>query len=86
MDFGSHVPLAVLTGRLCAAVGMCEGVRVCVCEMGRRERGQVTSHLSHNTQGKHTNMWLNAGPYLSFQSRVFRLPRSLKDNSMNARF
>lgn len=45
LDFGSHVPLAVLTGRLCAAVGMCDCVR------DGTERGQVTTHLSPNTQG-----------------------------------
>lgn len=64
MDFGSHVPLAVLTGRLCAAVEMCE----CVCD--GTERSGDKPFVSQHT-GKHTNMWLNVGPYLSFQSRAF---------------
>lgn len=43
LDFGSHVALAVLTGRLCAAVGMC----VCVC-MGWTERSGGKSFVSQH--------------------------------------
>lgn len=51
LDSGSHVPLAVLTGRLCAAVGMCRVVCVCVCVWTERSGGE--SFVSQHTETHH---------------------------------
>lgn len=64
-------PLAVLTGRLCAAVGMCRFLCVYLCVMERGVRRQ-TIHLGH------TNMWLYIG--LSFHFNVMLLIKYVQVN------